>query len=407
MQIPSEHHLAMAKLIREMAKSTDEPMRGNAIKHSNSFLALAIAAAEDRGGLSSQGFEFESLSPDWTIIDEQISHLKPTDEGLANVVIKGLVGNVKPDLSEGRHEQVRQLIKQAIESPSAEGLADFLDFTLRFRRLSVFNARMAYIQRPGARAIASEFEWKTVARYVVPDAVPIIILWPFSPIRFVYELQDTGPPIDREKINDPFAAKGDFRPAVLSTLASSLKKQKTFRIKIEGRRHGFSYAGSAAAQGVLPIDQSSSGNFSENGIGNFVRENATSDGQGGKASIPTFRVTVNDRLEPAERFVTIAHELGHIFCGHLGACTSRSGKDEESGWPDRRMVSLQEREVEAEAVAYLVASRAGLVTGSAAYIKPFAQRADMKKIEVELIVRAAARIERLAKIHYGSMAFSE
>ena len=71
------------------------------------------------------------------------------------------------------------------------------------------------------------------------------------------------------------------------------------------------------------------------------------------------------------------------------------------------MVSLQEREVEAEAVAYLVASRAGLVTGSAAYIKPFAQRADMKKIEVELIVRAAARIERLAKIHYGSMAFSE
>ena len=46
---------------------------------------------------------------------------------------------------------------------------------------------MAYIQRPGARIIASEFEWQTVGRYVQPDAVPIIILWPFSPIRFVYE----------------------------------------------------------------------------------------------------------------------------------------------------------------------------------------------------------------------------
>jgi hypothetical protein len=69
---------------------------------------------------------------------------------------------------------------------------------------------MAY-QRPGARVIASEFEWQTVGRCVLPDAVPIIILWPFSPIRFVYQLQDTGPPIDRESINDFFAAKGEFR----------------------------------------------------------------------------------------------------------------------------------------------------------------------------------------------------
>jgi hypothetical protein len=52
-----------------------------------------------------------------------------------------------------------------------------------------------------------------------------------------------------------------------------------------------------------------------------------------------------------------------------------------------------------------VASRAELVTGSATYLKPYAQRADMKSIDIELIVRAAARIERLAKIHYGSMAF--
>lgn len=70
-------------------------------------------------------------------------------------------------------------------------------------------------------------------------------------------------------------------------------------------------------------------------------------------------------------------------------------------------MSKHEKEVEAEAVAYLVASRAGLVTRSAAYLKPHAQRVDMKKIDVDLIVRAAARIERLAKIHYGSMAFRE
>ena len=116
-------------------------------------------------------------------------------------------------------------------------------------------------------------------------------------------------------------------------------------------------------------------------------------------------VTVNDRLKPIERFVTIAHELGHIFCGHLGECTSQAKNDEESGWPDRRALGKDEKEVEAEAVAYLLASRAGIVTCSAAYLRAYAKRADRAQIDLDLVVRASARIERLAKIHYGSMAF--
>lgn len=68
-------------------------------------------------------------------------------------------------------------------------------------------------------------------------------------------------------------------------------------------------------------------------------------------------------------------------------------------------MGLAEREVEAEAVAFLAASRAGLTTGSAAYLKTHAERAVMKKIDIDLIVSAAARIERIAKIHSGSMAF--
>ena len=65
---------------------------------------------------------------------------------------------------------------------------------------------------------------------------------------------------------------------------------------------------------------------------------------------------VNDRLTPPETLVTVAHELGHIFCGHLGAC----GRDEDTaGWPDRRGLSEATREMEAEAVAWLVAKPRG------------------------------------------------
>lgn len=309
------------------------------------------------------------------------------------------------DEVEGQYRKVQQLIKQALETPTPEELRKFLDFATSFRRLSIWNARMAYIQRPGARIIASEYEWKTVERFVQPDAAPIIILWPFSPIRFVYELEDTGPPFDREKIQDPFAVKGDLRPNVLAALIFSLNKQKSFRVKVEGRRQGSGRAGSAAGQGTLPIGPFN--NTLDNGsrIGEFAQENAASRVQPGNDRIPSYRITVNDRLEPKERFVTIAHELGHIFCGHLGGCTSRGVKNEESGWPDRTSLGKHEMEVEAEAVAYLVASRAGLIAASAEYLSVHASRADIKAIDSELIVRAAARIERLAKIHYGSMAF--
>ncbi len=82
-------------------------------------------------------------------------------------------------------------------------------------------------------------------------------------------------------------------------------------------------------------------------------------------------------------------------------------KNEESGWPDRTSLGKHEKEVEAEAVAYLVASRAGLVAASAEYLKSHASRADIKAINIDLIVRSAVRIERMAKIHYGSMLFGK
>jgi antirestriction protein ArdC len=103
--------------------------------------------------------------------------------------------------------------------------------------------------------------------------------------------------------------------------------------------------------------------------------------------------------------VTIAHKLGHIFCGHLGACVSGLRDRGESGWRDRRSLPTHQKEVEAESVAFLVASRAGVVPSSAEYLRAYVGSVDISRIDLELIVRTAARIERLAKIHHGSMRF--
>ena len=49
----------------------------------------------------------------------------------------------------------------------------------------------------------------------------------------------------------------------------------------------------------------------------------------------------------------------------------------------------------------------GVTTRSADYLKAYVKQADLTKIDIELVVRAAARIERLGKIHYGSMMFKD
>jgi hypothetical protein len=398
MQSTSEQYLALAKRWREEAAWLNQQERIRSVRRSNDYLILSVRAARMRGGIDISDFDFDALNPDWQVIDDQVVRLKSLTERVQDFEKRENLANDEDDSF-----RVLQLIKQAIETPTPQGLVDFLSFTNKFKRLAVWNARMAYIQRPGARVIATEFEWRKVERTIAPDAVPIIILWPFAPIRFVYELEDTNPPTMHNDIRDPFAAIGDFRPEVLLKLTKGLSQQKNFKVRIVARRLGSGRAGTASIQGVLSMTAP----FGEGAnIGQFAGVNADTDSEPLKPGIPSFRIAVNDRLHPGESFATIAHELGHIFCGHLGPCNSGDGKNEESGWPDRRSLGLAEREVEAEAVAFLVASRAGLTTGSAAYLKTHAERAVMKKIDIDLIVRAAARIERIAKIHYGSMTFN-
>ena len=63
-----------------------------------------------------------------------------------------------------------------------------------------------------------------------------------------------------------------------------------------------------------------------------------------------YEVTINTSHTETEQLATMAHELGHLYCGHLGAW-------EGDWWPARRPESEAMREFEAESTAQLVFRR--------------------------------------------------
>jgi hypothetical protein len=70
-----EQHLALAKLVRKKGADAPQAEQELWIRKSNSFLACAQLAAQDRGGVSLEGFAWEALTPDWSLIDRQVSRL--------------------------------------------------------------------------------------------------------------------------------------------------------------------------------------------------------------------------------------------------------------------------------------------------------------------------------------------
>jgi hypothetical protein len=75
MRFLAEQHLAVAKLLRSLGAGVPCREQERWIRKSNSFLVCAKIAAQDRGGISLEGFSWKALTPDWSLVDGQMSQL--------------------------------------------------------------------------------------------------------------------------------------------------------------------------------------------------------------------------------------------------------------------------------------------------------------------------------------------
>jgi hypothetical protein len=285
----------------------------------------------------------------------------------------------------GRDASLRaldDLFISAIQFRSSQGYRDLMRFTARFHFYSPFNAFLVHVQMPGATYVAPAHRWaNSFGRIIKAGARPIVLLQPMGPVMFVFDVADieAGPealPLPRE-VTDPFSPfAGNIEGQLDQTIANAVRDG----IVVRDASLGSQAAGSIrqAAGGTNLYFQT-----------RWKPEPAFVD-------VPRrYDLILNSHHSATARYATLVHELGHLYAGHLGSPDSRF-------WPDRRGLSQQVEEFEAESISFLVCARLGIITNSAAYLEGYlGQHAEVPAISLECVLRVAGLIEQMGRQRLG------
>lgn len=251
-----------------------------------------------------------------------------------------------------------QLLSDSRLYTKSQEYKDLLDFVARMRNFAPFNAMLLQLQKPGLRFAASEYDWRDrFGRKPKEGARPLLILWPFGPVALVWDLVDTeGPELPRDAWS--FYAQGMIDSERIAAFRDAVRKKHIEWVWTD--------AGDGSAGWIRLIQRASD------------EKEATQ-----------YRMCVNRNHQPAVQFITVAHELAHLFLGHLG-------RDKNLNIPARPSADHGQRELEAESVAYLVCARNGIVSASETYLKDYVQaNTTVEQLDIYQVMRAAGQVEGL------------
>lgn len=272
-----------------------------------------------------------------------------------------------------------ELFSMAGKYRSSEAYRELITFIGRFRFYSPFNAMLIHVQVPGATFVAPARRWiRDHGRSIKVEARPIVILQPMGPVMFVFDVSDTvaGPdarPLPPAVLN-PFEVRAGHVHDELERVIGNAKR--------DGIDVAWQTAGSQCAGSIrTPETPSRKLEF-------VVKERPERE----VVSIPVrYEILVNSKFSPEEKYATMAHELGHLYAGHLGTPNER-------WWPDRRGLPLLVREFEAESICYLVCTRLGLSNPSDEYLAGYTKaNAEVPPISLECVMKAAGLIEQMSR----------
>jgi hypothetical protein len=269
------------------------------------------------------------------------------------------------DEEQEKRDALDDLFASADQYRNSQTYYELLQFIGRFTKYSPYNCFLLYMQNPNVTFVATPNQWRRKhGRLVKEDAQPLIILAPMHPVLFVYDLADTEGRDIPEYLTDPFSTDGEIPDRVWR---KTCIKTNDDNIAILYKELSSLHAGSAIryekAQKYISHD--------------------------GEEYFTEFVIELNNDLPLTSRYATLIHELGHIYCGHLGNI-------EGADWPDRASTPDSEKEIEAESISYLVCSRRGIQSRSHEYLATKAEESvELPPFSFHTVLRVARRIEEM------------
>jgi antirestriction protein ArdC len=253
-------------------------------------------------------------------------------------------------------EKQLESLGQALDSGHSEQLQDFLGVMARFHRYSLGNVLLIMAQKPEASHVAGFQSWKSLGRFVKPGEKGIAILAPMMFKGERHDSSDSSPPSKDE--DDRYLR---FRVVHVFDIAQTDGEPLPEFAQVSG----------------------DPGDYSERLKGLVRQMNIEldySDQLGGAFGVSKGgAIVLKTGLDPAQEFTTLVHELAHEILHH--------GNNREG-------TTKQSRELQAEAVAYVVAEAVGLSTGTASsdYIQLY--RGDKKLLldSLDAVRKAAGTI---------------
>lgn len=274
------------------------------------------------------------------------------------------VGVVQPDLFEAEwaaRSWLSQLLQDSKLYTRSDDYMKLLQFVARLRNFAPFNAMLLHVQRPGLSYAASERDWHDrFGRHPREGARPLLILRPFGPVAFVYDVLDTEGESMPEDVAS-FPACGAIDAFQISRFVKVCDGK--------GIKWQWLDAGDHKAGSIRVVRRAS-----------CEKERSS------------YLMQVNRNHPPASQFATLAHELGHLSLGHLGP-------DAYLGAPLRPGLDHSQQELEAESVAFLVCKRNGVSSKSETYLTHYVtNNMTLMDLDIYQVMRAAGRVESLLEL---------
>jgi Zn-dependent peptidase ImmA (M78 family) len=254
--------------------------------------------------------------------------------------------NKKNELSE-----LNKFFYKAIQD-NASGFFNILNRISNIKNQSFYNSWLLLQQNPNISNIFTKEEWEKYGHKIKDDARPYIVLRPFGPVDFVYDVEDT----EREILFDAeFTYKGFIENETLNNLIKSTTRNNIY---LNFEQMAIDHKGSA-----------------------FLNENNH------------YSINLNSNNTDEESFLVLSHELSHILLGHFGGIYDKSMIKNKKSLPENI------KEIEAHSVSLLIALRFNISSNYEIILNKYLDNSSesLKRINLDDIFTVANKIQKMSE----------